>query len=133
MPDPTPPIKVDVVPIPPVKVAVIEGTSDGGLPLTHDTVAITPDHLPNVMIKVVTPIVAIVVRFGNLFGTQFVGLITAAMTPWGGKLLYTQDFLHMVVLCASLAFPGAAVGLAKDLVTIFGKLENRYPLATGSI
>jgi hypothetical protein len=77
--------------------------------------------------------VAIVIRFINTFLVQFVGLVVAGMTPAGGKLLYTGDFVHLVIVCASLSLPGAALGFFKDLVTVFGKLEGKYPLLTGSI
>lgn len=119
--------------IPPVMVTVIGGTGDGGAPLTNGTVATTPDHQPNVITNVIQPAVAIAVRFGNVFGTTLVGLVVAGMTPSGGKLLYTSDFYHLVLTCASLALPAAALGLLKDLVTIFGRLEGKYPLLTGSV
>lgn len=123
--------------IKPVKVVVI-GTGDGkgdgkGAPLTSDTVAMTPDHQPNLVVKVIGPALALFVRFINLFLTSFVGLVVAGMTPAGGKVLYTSDFMHLVVLCASLALPGAALGFFKDLVTVFGRLEGKYPLATGNV
>jgi hypothetical protein len=96
-------------------------------------VVATPHGEPNIVIQAVRPIAAIAIRFANAFATAWVGLILAAMTPVGGKLLYTGDFLHAAAVCASLAFPGAAVSAAKDLVTIFGKLEGKYPLLTGGV
>ena len=121
-------------PIPAVTVSVI-GTGDGsGLsPSIDKTVAVTPDHQPNLIVQVIPPVTAITVRFVNLYLTVLVGLIVAGMTPEGGKLLYTRDFIHLVTLCGSLAFPGAAVGLIKDIITVFGRLEGKYPLSTGSI
>lgn len=96
-------------------------------------VAATPDHLPDVVITVVRPLVAISVRFANAFAATWLGLMAAAMTPTGGQLLYTKDFLETALLCASLALPGACIALVKDLITIFGRLESKYPLATGSV
>lgn len=116
----------------PVHVAII-GTGDGSKLPTHIEAETPGQHQPNFAIKVIAPIIAIIVRFVNLFGVQFVGLIIAGMTPEGGKLLYTGDFLHLLVVCANLAFPGAALGLIKDVVTVFGRLEGKYPLLTGSI
>lgn len=120
-------------PIAPVTVAIIGTPPPAGAPLETGTVATTPDHHPDVVMRVITPLVAIVVRFANLYLTTLVGLLVAAMTPIGGKLLYSKDFWHMVLLCSSLAFPGAFLGLLKDLITVFGRLEGKYPLATGSI
>ena len=114
--------------------AALTGTGDGkGSPMPSGTVAVTPDHQANLLVQVVSPVTAIAVRFVNLYLTILVGLIAAGMTPEGGKLLYTRDFFHLVTLSASLAFPGAAVGLIKDVITVFGRLEGKYPLATGSI
>ena len=116
----------------PIQVAVV-GTGDGSK-LPSGTEAVTQGaHDPNIIVNVVQPFVAIVVRFANLYGTVLIGLVTAGMTPVGGKLLYTSDFYHLVLTCGSLAFPAAALGLLKDLVTVFGKLEGKYPLITGSI
>lgn len=119
--------------IPPVAATIIGMPLQSGAPLQNGTVAVTEDHHPNVVMRVVTPVVAIAVRFVNLYLTTLVGLLVAAMTPIGGKLLYSRDFWHMVLLCSSLSFPGAFLGLLKDLITVFGRLEGKYPLGTGSI
>jgi hypothetical protein len=125
--------------ITPVEVTVIgtQGTAlatpSAPAPLTTGTIATTPDHQPNIVVNVVSPLVAILVRFLNLYLTTLVGLVSAAMTPAGGKLLYTSDFAHMVLVCASLALPGAAIGFGKDLITVFSRLEQSYPLLTGSV
>ena len=129
MPDPE---KIVPAPVKPVEVTVI-GTGDGGVPLSTGTVALTPDHQPNLVVNVVAPLAAILVRFANLYLTTLVGLVAAGMTPAGSNLLRTSDFYHLVLTCASLALPGAALGFFKDLVTVFGKLEQKYPLLTGSV
>ena len=119
-----------------VSIAIIgTGTGDGGgvAPTPNGTVAKTPEGQPNLLVQVVAPTTAIVVRFVNLYLTVLVGLLAAGMTPEGGKLLYTSDFWHLCVRCASLALPGAAVGFVKDVITVFGRLEGKYPLGTGSI
>lgn len=117
----------------PVTVAIV-GTGSGGANIPNNTRATTPSNAtPDLLIQVVSPLLAIGIRFANTFFTTLVGLIVAAMTPAGGALLYTGDFFHLVITCSSLAVPGAALGLIKDLVTIFGKLEGKYPLLTGSV
>jgi hypothetical protein len=112
-----------------------EGERRGVNPIPSGTtvMAQTPDHHPDLVVTFITPALAILVRFINTFLVQFVGLLVAAMTPAGGHLLYTSDFFHAVMVCANLALPGAGLGLAKDLVTIFGRLEGKYPLLTGSV
>ncbi len=128
------PKMTESTPVEPVTVTMVGVGSTDTKFLPSGTVATTPGSTqPDVVLNVVQPVVAITVRFGNLFGTTLVGLLVAAMTPAGGKLLYTGDFLHMVTLCANLSLPVAALGLIKDLVTLFGRLENKYPLLTGKV
>ena len=113
----------------PVTMTVI-GTSDG---LVQGAIVKTPTAQPNIIINIVTPLVAILVRFVNFYGAALLGLIIAGMTPAGGKLLYTGDFFQLVTVCASLALPGALLSSAKDVMTITKGLENRWPLLTGGV
>ena len=115
--------------IEPTVVTVIGGTGDGS-PLTTGTVGTTPDHQPNLVVTVVTPIVAIAIRFLNSYVTTLIGLVTVGITT---NALPAADFGHLVLRCATLSIAGPAVAFAKDLVTILGNLERKYPLATGSI
>lgn len=116
-------------PVAPVAVTMI-GTGDSGH-LPSGTVAFTTDpNQPNVIVKVVTPIAAVLIRFVNTFLTALLGILMGAMTS---NVIQASDFLHLVYKCAGLAVAGAGVGLLKDLITVFGKLEGKFPLATGNI
>lgn len=123
------PIKVATEPILPVAVTII-GTGDGASPSLAGTIAVTPGQQPNVLINIVTPLMALGVRFANVFLTGLLGILTGAMAT---NVIQASDFLHLVYKCAGLAIAGAGMGLIKDLVTIFGKLEQKNPLLTGSI
>lgn len=113
----------------PVVVTVVG--NDG---LVKGTQAVTPPDQPNIVLNVVPKAVAIVVRTAHLYGVTFAGMLGAGtMTPEGQRLLYTADFAHLVLTCASLSMPIAIVGLVKDLVTVLGKLEEKYPLLTGGV
>lgn len=119
-------------PVEDVKIAVV-GTGDGSR-LSPGTVAETPGaHQPNVVVDVVSPALAIGIRAGNLFLQTLIGLLVAAMTPAGASLLYTSDFVHLLGTCASLALPVTVLGSLKDLLTIFGRLEQKFPLLTGKV
>ena len=122
-----PPTVTDVAPL----IATVISSQPSAIP--SGTVAHTPGVAPNVIVQVVQPIAAILVRFVNTFLTTLVGLVVAGMTPAGGAILRTSDFGHLLLVCASLSLPGAGVGLIKDLVTVFGRLETKYPLLTGSV
>jgi hypothetical protein len=119
---------------PVVTVAMIgTGTGDGGLtPITDGTKAITPDHQPNVIFTVIGPALAIAVRFVNRFLLSLGGSIGISDTPlanWAPANLQHLDFHALAILALS----AATVGLLKDLITVFGRLEQKYPLATGSV
>lgn len=118
----------------PIATTIVAAGDLGGF-IPPGTLAMTPGHAPNVAITVVRPIVAILVRFANAFFTTLVGLVMAAMATnaAGANIIHASSFTHLVLDCASLSVAGAAVGLFKDLVTIFGQLESKYPLATGSV
>lgn len=119
-------------PVEPVQVAVI-GTGDGSKLATGMEATTAGAHEPNIVVTVIGPMLAILIRFANAYLTALVGLLTAGMTPAGGKILYTSDFYHLVLTCASLALAGPGLAFFKDLVTVFGKLEQKYPLLTGSV
>lgn len=117
--------------IEPIKVAIIAAGPQGpgtSLP-SNGTVLPTPgSQQPNVIVQVVSPIMVLLIRFITAYLTNLTGLISAGLTPAGGKLLYTSDFYHLVLTCASLALAGPGLGLLRDLLTIFSKLEAKYPL-----
>ena len=115
----------------PSEPVTIIGTGTGdGTPLSTGVTAQTPDHLPNLVVRVVSPLMAILVRFVNTYLTFVVGTVTAGMTS---DLLPYHDFYTLLVFAAKLGISGAVLGLLKDCVTIFGKLEGKFPLGTGSI
>jgi len=116
-------------PVEPIQVAVI-GTGDGKR-LPSGTEATTEgQHQPNLVVQVVTPMLAIAIRFVNTFLTALLGILMGAMAS---NVIEASDFLHLVYKCAGLSVAGAGVGLIKDLITVFGKLEQKNPLLTGSI
>lgn len=113
----------------PVNVAII-GTGDANR-LPSGTIAETVgEHQPNMVVQVVTPLVALVIRFINVFLPVFSGILTGAMAS---DVIPAHDFLNLVAKCAGLALAGTTLAFIKDLITIFGRLEQKYPLLTGSV
>jgi|SRR6185369_4890008 len=131
-------IKTETLPIQPMNVAIVgsTGAGDGGAPITTGTTAKTPDHQPNVVFTVVGPLRAIGIRFINTFLTGFVGFLSGAPLIdkiAGMQLFEFSDLQDLVLKSAIAALAPAVIGLGKDLITIFGKLESKYPLLTGNI
>ena len=119
----------------PVKVAVIAGTGDGSLPahLHEQTLGTPGSSTPNVVLKVVPVAAALAIRFGNAYVTTLVGIVTAMMTPYGQDMIPSRDFADVLSKAALLAISGPVVDLLKNLITVFGKLEGKYPLMTGNV
>lgn len=112
--------------LPPVSVTVI-GTGDG---LVKGAKAVTPPDQPNIIVNVVQPFVALAVRFAHTYVGMVVGLLGVSMTS---DVIPAADFLSLLGKCAGLAVGGAVVLSLKDIVTIFGRLEDKYPLMTGGV
>ena len=107
----------------PQPVAVI-GTGDGKIN------AETPEGSPDLIVRFVTPLVAVTVRFIHAYLLMLVGSVSAGMVS---DLIPATDFLDLLGKCSMISFSGPALGVLKDLVTIFRRLEGKYPLLTGSI
>lgn len=112
--------------VPPVVVTVV----DAGEGLVAGAKAQTPPDQPNIVLNVVQPIVALAVRFVHVYLGNLVGLLAAGMTS---DIIPAKDFSHLVLECAGLAVAGAVVLLLKDIVTLTARLEQRFPLLTGSV
>ena len=117
-------------PVDTVKVTVI-GTGDASH-LASGVVAVTPGvNQPNLVTQVVTPIVAIGVRFGYDWCTAFVGTMIA-----GGVVDHALPHAGVIALlkdAAVLASCMSGVGLARNAATVFSGLEKRFPLASGNV
>lgn len=109
-----------------VKVAVV-GTGDGGI---QPGMVPTPGVGPNILISVIKPIFAVLIRLANNYATALAGLLVVGMTS---DVIPYADFVELVKTSAQLSIAPAGVAFLKDCITIFGKLEHKYPLATGSI
>jgi hypothetical protein len=112
--------------LPPVPITVI-GTGDG---LVAGTKAVTPHDQPNIVVNVVQPFVALFVRFLNVYIGNLVGLLAATVTS---DAIQASDFWHLFGKCAGLAVAGAVVLSLKDIITVTNKLEEKFPLLTGSV
>ena len=119
-------------PLAPIAVTVVGTGSGKALDMPGvGLVATTPaEHQPNVLVNVISPVVALSIRFANMYLTILVGLVAAGMTS--DAIPYT-DFASLVWKCAGLSVAGAGLDLGKNLITIFGRLESRYPLLTGNV
>lgn len=118
----------------PVTISIVgtgNGTGGGDAPTPNQTIAKTPGEGPNLLVNVVPPMMAVLVRFLNTFLTSFVGLLTAAGFGVGTTL--GANLQGTIREAATVSLVIAAMATLKNLITIFGRMEGKYPLATGSI
>lgn len=116
-------------PVDPMVVTVV-GTGDGSR-LPSGTEAETPgSHQPNLITLVVPPLLAVMIRAVNTFLSVWLGLVLGGMAT---DVIPATDFLELAGKCAGLTLAGVVIGVAKDFVTIFTKLEQKYPLLTGNV
>jgi len=115
----------------PISTVVIKGTGPGGTtPIPDGLLVKTPDHHPNIAVTVISPFAALAIRFANAYITTLVGLLSVGMTT---NIIPAADFLDLLWKCAGASLAGPAVSLLKDLITVLGRLENKYPLITGNV
>lgn len=132
--------QTESAPLPPVPVTVIgTGAITGGpAPMTTGTVATTAAaHQPNLLVTVISPVVAITVRFGFQFLTSMLSFLSLKMVPSGGnevlQAIHAVDFGTLLYTAAGLSLAPAGYDLIKNLITIFGRLEQKFPLMTGNV
>lgn len=114
--------------LPPVTVTAV---TTGDASRLSDLVIETPGtHQPNLIVQAIPPLLALAVRFAKTFGVAWLGIVTGAMSS---TILPFTDFQDLAVKACGLSLAGAVVGLVKDLITVFGRLEQKYPLLTGNV
>jgi hypothetical protein len=119
---------VEAPPVPITMIGTGPGTDLTGM------VGITPKGKPNIIVtSVVHPMFAILIRFIHLYLVTFVGLVTAGLTPLGEQVIQFHDFWSLLASCSLVSLPGPMLGALKDLITIFGDLESKFPRITGQI
>lgn len=119
---------------------VVTGTGDGGgLQPGTRVEALTPSTQPNIAVHVIGPLASVAIRFGHLYlvtllGIVMAGLATGSQDPNNNAaLLHYTDFADLLWKSAAFAVATPAIGLLKDLITIFGRLEQRFPFLTGQV
>lgn len=122
-------------------VKVVAVSTGGGNALQPGTQVevVTPAAQPNIAVQVIGPVAAVAARFGHLYLVTLLGIVTAGLATGTTDpnnttaLLHYTDFADLVWKSAAFSVATPAIGLLKDLVTIFGKLEQKFPFLTGQV
>lgn len=102
-----------------------DGAEDG---LSDPTVhARTIGSYPDVIIRTVTPVVAILIRSLRVFLQVMLGLLSAKMVGLSGDTLPAGDFLHLLGDCAGLSLGAAIVCALQNVAELLSKLDQKIP------
>lgn len=129
-PDPIPASKESAPqPIAPVVVTVIgTGTTAAAAPLTTGTVGSTPDHQPNLVVQVVTPVAVIAVRSARAFFQVLAASVTGIQAGLLSSVVTPGDFWHTLHAGVVLASCAAVVCAIQNSAELFTKLAEKFPL-----
>ncbi len=113
----------------PVAVVIARtGTGDGRM---DNTVATTEDHFPNVIIKVITPLMSIAIRSLRVYLQTLVGLLAAGGIGAASNTLPAHDFGALLMTCAGLSVASAAVCAIQNVIELLGNLDQKFPTLRG--
>lgn len=88
----------------------------------------TPYGQPDVVIKVITPIVAILVRAAKAYMQTLVGLLAAGGLGLATDTLPAGDFLHTLKVCAGLSVASGVMSLLTNVSVLLTALGDRFPI-----
>ncbi len=81
-----------------------------------------------VIFKVLQPLTVILVRALRVFFQTLVGLVTAGVTA--PKALPAKDFIHLVILCASLSLAPVFFCIVQNMIELLGQFDQSHPTLT---
>lgn len=104
--------------------AVGTGTGDGGSPAVQFVE--TSTGRKDVVLRFISPVLAIAVSFAWMFLTVLIATMTAAAAA-PDKIPF-KNFHDLVIISSSVGLSGALWNLLKDLLTLITWLKNKFPL-----
>lgn len=84
----------------------------------------TPRGQPDIIVRVVTPVAAILIRAAKAYMQTLTGLLAAGLTT---TALPAKDFVHLVYLCAGLSIASGAMSLLTNTTLLLTALGDKYP------
>lgn len=108
-------------PTPPTTVAI----SDRAYPIGQSLN--TPYGQPDVLVTVITPVAAILIRVGKTYVQSLIGFLAASGLGAAPSVLPSGDFLHLLAKCAGLAVAPAVMSLLMNVSILLTALGDHYP------
>jgi hypothetical protein len=112
----------DSIPTPPSAV-VVSGTA-----YTMGQTLQTKHGQPDIVITVITPLVAILVRAAKAYLQTLLGLLSASAFGMAATVLPAGDFLHTLTICAGLSVASGVMSLLTNVSVLLTALGDRFPI-----
>lgn len=88
----------------------------------------TPPGHPDVVVTVITPVVAILVRAAKAYLQTLLGLLSAGTLGMASNVLPAGDFVHTLKVCAGLSVASGVMSLLTNVSVLLTALGDRFPI-----
>lgn len=88
----------------------------------------TPPGQPDVVVTVITPLVAIFVRALKAYLQTLTGLLSASAFGMASTVLPAGDFMHTLKVCAGLSVASGVMSLLTNISVLLTALGDRFPI-----
>jgi hypothetical protein len=88
----------------------------------------TPGGHADILITVITPLVAILIRAAKAYLQTLVGLLSAAGLGMASTTLPPGDFIHTLGVCAGLSIAAGVMSLLTNILFLLTELGDKIPI-----
>lgn len=88
----------------------------------------TPLDQPDIVVTVITPLVAILIRASKAYLQTLLGLLSASAFGMASSVLPAGDFLHTLKVCAGLSVASGVMSLLTNVSILLTALGDRFPI-----
>lgn len=88
----------------------------------------TPPGQPDIVVTVITPLVAILVRAAKAYLQTLTGLLSASAFGMASTVLPAGDFMHTLKVCAGLSVASGVMSLLTNISVLLTALGDRFPI-----
>lgn len=88
----------------------------------------TPPGHPDVVVTVITPLVAILVRAAKAYLQTLLGLLSAGTLGMASNVLPAGDFVHTLKVCAGLSVASGVMSLLTNVSVLLTAIGDRFPI-----
>lgn len=88
----------------------------------------TPHGQPDIVVTVITPLMAILIRAAKAYVQTLVGLLAAGGLGIASSMLPAGDFMHTLKVCAGLSVASGVMSLLTNVSLLLTALGDKFPV-----